>query len=45
VGEPARRQHHAPILAVAVNLAAYPVRAWRWRNLLSPMKEPDRCTT
>jgi uncharacterized protein (TIRG00374 family) len=27
------------ILAVAVNLAAYPVRAWRWRNLLSPMKE------
>ena len=27
------------LAAVAVNLLAYPVRAWRWRHLLAPLRE------
>src|SRR5262245_38496979 len=35
------RQSNLALLAAAVllNLLAYPVRAWRWRHLLAPVRE------
>lgn len=37
----AMRQSNAALLAAAVllNLLAYPIRAWRWRHLLAPIRE------